>query len=126
MVPRAATPSMAQIPTRSDAPVVRNLRRGAAADAALAVTTLGMSALITALVNDRVARSGIRPSASLVKSWVSFHTLAFAGSVVLVPPLPITAGILQAVGALYKSGGYRSFANYLSAAKAMHIEAGHD
>ena len=34
--------------------------------------------------------------------------------------------ILQAVGALFKSGGYRSFANYLSAAKAMHIEAGHE
>jgi hypothetical protein len=125
-VPRASTPAKAAIPSRSDAPVVRNLRRGTVADAAAAVASIGMTVLVAALVADRVAPSGIGSSASLLKTWTSFHTLAFADAGVSVPLLPITAVILQAVGALFKSGGYRSFANYLSAAKAMHIEAGYE
>ena len=125
-VPRASPPAKAAIPTRSDAPVVRHLRRGAVADAAAAVASIGMTALVAALVSDRVARSGIGSSASLLKTWTSFHALAFENAGAWVPLLPITAVILQAVGALFKSGGYRSFANYLSAAKAMHIEAGYE
>ena len=85
-----------------------------------------MAAMVASLITDRVAPSGIGSSASLLKTWTSFHTLAFADAGVLVPLLPITAVILQYVGALFKSGGYRSFANYLSAAKAMHIEAGYE
>ena len=122
-VPRASTPIVAQIPARSDAPVARNLRRGSAADAAAALGTVGSAALVAALVTDRVARSGAASSASLINTWTAFHALAFHDAMVVVPLLPITAMILQLVGALFKSGGYRSFANYLSAAKVMHIGA---
>ena len=125
-VPRASPPIQASIPARSDAPVVRNLRRGAIADAAAAVASIGMAALVANLISDRVAPSAVGSSTSLLRTWTAFHSLAFADSATLIPLLPITDVILQYVGALFKSGGYRSFANYLSAAKAMHIEAGYE
>jgi hypothetical protein len=39
--------------------------------------------------------------------------------------IPITPRSLVHVAALFKAGGYRGFPNYLSAVKALHIEAGH-
>ena len=125
-MPRVSTPAKAAIPGRSEAPMVRHLRRGAAADAAAAVASVGMAALVASLVSDRVAPSSIGSSASLLNTWTAFHYFAFPASGALVQLLPITDIILQYVGALFKSGGYRSFANYLSAAKAMHIEAGYE
>ncbi len=38
--------------------------------------------------------------------------------------LPVTPRGLVHIAALFKSGGYRAFPNYLSAAKASHVEAG--
>ena len=126
-VPRVPPPpkAIATIPGRTDAPAVRHLRRGAAGTASAAVAAVGMAALVAALVADRVAPSGSGSSSSLLNTWTAFHFIAFPKATALVPLLPITDVVLQYVGALFKSGGYRSFANYLSAAKAMHIEAGY-
>ena len=124
-VPRVSTPPKAAIPGRSDAPLVRHLRRGAAANAAAAVASVGMAALVATLVSDRVAQSSIGSSSSLLNTWTAFHFIAFPEDTAMVPLLPITDIVLQYVGALFKSGGYRSFENNWSAAKAMHIEAGY-
>ena len=73
-VPRASPPAKAAIPVRSDAPVVRNLKRGTVTDEAAAVASIGMAAMVASLITDRVAPSGIGSSASLLKTWTSFHT----------------------------------------------------
>ena len=66
------------------------------------MATVGSAALVAALVTDRVARSGIGSSASLVNTWVSFHALAFGDASVVVALRLITVVILQAIGALYE------------------------
>ena len=40
--------------------------------------------------------------------------------------IPIIVKALVIVGALFKGGGYRSFPNYLSAAKGARVEGGFD
>ena len=40
------------------------------------------------------------------------------------PVIPLTPRSLVATGSLFKKGGYRSFANYISAMKGRHIEEG--
>ena len=52
------------------------------------------------------------------------HTLAFKDCVPAVPVFPVTPRTLVHVAALFKSGGYRGFPNYLPATKTAHIEAG--
>ena len=68
------------------------------------------------------AASSIASRRSLLARWVEFHSLWFGGA---VPVFPITGCSLIAVSAMFKSGHYRSFANYLSRAKEQHIELGH-
>ena len=66
-VPRVPPPpkASATIPGRADAPAVRHLRRGDAGNAAAAVASVGMAALVAALISDRVASSSRGPSSSL-------------------------------------------------------------
>ena len=40
--------------------------------------------------------------------------------------LPVTIRALVTIGSIFKRGGYRSFANYVSAIKATHIEDGRE
>ena len=60
--------------------------------------------------------------ASLVRGWENFHRLSHRHLDAPPAVYPITADSLIRVGSLFKKGGYRSFANYLSAAKACHVE----
>ena len=100
---------------RHDTPVVRNLRRGSSADASYALRDLGAEVIVGDLIQDRHARSTVAAQASWLKTWQRFHTLAFSGSIPAAPVLPVTPRSLVLVAALFKSGGYRAFPNFLSA-----------
>ena len=108
---------------RSDEPTCRNLRRGSASGAIDSFRRLGAAALEAELRKDRVANSSIGPAASLAATWSTFHIEAFGDD---VPQLPLTVDIIVGMGSLFKSGGYRSFPNYISDAYAAHVEAGHE
>ena len=94
----------ARIVTRSDAPVVRNLRRGTTADALAALRDAGITALIEDLLQERYARSAATLSASLLKTGAYFHEEAFGhdandtGSSILM--FPVTVRSLVVIGAL--------------------------
>ena len=109
--------------TRSDAPVVRNLRRGSVTEALEALRGQGLETLVTELLQDRNARSSVASNRSLLKTWSLFHDEAFRDADPPLPLLPITVRSLVVIGALFKKGGYRSYPNYVSAIRGKHIEA---
>ena len=109
---------------RHDAPNARNLRRGSFTDVAAALAFSGAGPIIDDLVRDRHARSSTAAITSWLNTWKRFHALAFKDSSPVVPFLPVTPRTLVHMAALFKSGGYRAFPNYLSAIKTAHIEAG--
>ena len=113
-------------PGRTDAPVVRHVRRGTTAAAVAALATFGSIALVEALLQDRYAKSASSTTATLAPTWQYFHDQAFAHADPPVPYLPITVRTLVMVGSLFKAAGYRSYPNYISAMKSQHIEAEHE
>ena len=110
---------------RHDTTTVRHLRRGTTADALAALQASGVTALVESLVADRYSATGAASIKSLVRTWAHFHNEAFGHYDTPPPVLPITVQALVVIGSLFKAGGYRSYANYVSAIKAEHIEAGH-
>jgi hypothetical protein len=106
--------------------VVKHARRGNHSAAVEALRVDGTGALVQDLIDDRHARSSLPSSLSLINTWTSFHTEVFgSGAECGLPVLPVTHRSFCAVAALFKRGGYRSFANYASAIKSADIEAGH-
>jgi len=87
---------------------------------------MGAEALVEELLADRVAKSGVASSASLLNTWRHFHVTIFAAELPAVPVIPVTPRGMVIIGSLFKKGGYRSFANYVSAIRAVHIEANHE
>ena len=79
------------------------------------------------LRKDMNAQSAGAPRDSLLKTWVHFHGAWFGHHSLddEAQPFPLTVMKIYAVGAMLKSGGYRSPANYLSRAKEEHIVRGH-
>ena len=63
--------------TRSDAPVVRNVRRGSASEAISSLHSAGETALVDDLIRDRTAKSSYASAASLLSTWHRFHHEAF-------------------------------------------------
>ena len=106
--------------------MIRNVQRGSASDAALALQQLGSEAIVEELLLDRVARTGVAPAASMLNTWHKLHDLAFQHATEPVPMTPVTIRPLVLTGALFKKGGYRSYSNYLSPIKAVHVEAGYE
>ena len=80
----------------------------------------------TAIKNliDGFSAASSRPSSSTRwNTWVAFdRVMAEEGE----EPLPLTADKIVRAAACFKEGGYRSFRNFLSKAKEMHILAGHE
>ena len=111
--------------TRSDAPIIRNVRRGSASEAISSFRLEGEPALVDELIRDRSANSSQAPAASMVSTWHRFHHEALDTPAAATPVLPVTIRSLVVVGALFKRGGYRSFDNHVSAIKGQHIEAGY-
>jgi len=117
-----AAPQPTPFTTRADAPVVRHVTRGSSALAIELLQKRGLESLTDDLRHDKVARTSVGPSASTWKTWQGFHVEAFGSG---TPTLPVTPDSIVAVGSLFKCGGFRSFANYATAAKNAHVEAGH-
>ena len=102
--------------------MVRNLRRGSAAEAVASLHRWGAAALEADLRKDKVEKTSAAPALSVWKTWQGFHYDVFGEE---TDPLPITPQKLVSVGSLFTAGGYRSFANYATGAKNAHIEAEH-
>lgn len=93
--------------TRSDAPVARNTRWGSASDALSSSHVQGKKVLIEELLQDRLAKSGVASSASLLVTWRRLHEGAFKNAVPPVEVLPITVQGLVTIGSMFKSGRCR-------------------
>ena len=76
---------------------------------------------VEALQRDYRAASSKGPHSSLLRIWESMHRRVRNGA---TNYYPITPSKLAKVAAAFKNCGYRSFANYLSRAKEMHIQMG--
>ena len=61
------------------------------------------------------AATSKKPRDALLKTWVRLHTCWFGEDG--QPAFPLNEIKLVRVSALFKSGGYKSFKNYLSRAK---------
>ncbi len=79
---------------------------------------------VRAHANDRHARSSTAAISSCLNTWKRFNTIAFKNFTPAVPFYPVAPCTLVHIAALFESGGYRAFPNYLSAAKTAHIEGG--
>jgi hypothetical protein len=112
--------------TRSDFADVRNVVRGGRL-AAVAGDPGTVEDMVTELRRDRDATSGRGTRDSLLRTWQQFHTNARAlvGNTLAADSIPITAVSLEVVAVFFKRGGYRSYPNYLSAVKTVHVERGH-
>ena len=86
-----------QYTSRSDAPVVRHVRRGTTVAAVAALAAYGSIALVEALLQDRYAKSASSAMATLAATWHYFHEQAFSHEVPMIPYLPITVSILVMV-----------------------------
>ena len=64
--------------------------------------------------------STARTRSSCLRTWVLLHKAAFP-ELPKVPPFPLTVDKIVRVAALFKVGGYLSFANYLGRAKSEHL-----
>jgi len=78
--------------------------------------------LMEALTSDMRARSAIGPHASWLRTWTRFHHRWWGE---ISSPWPLTPQYIYAVAALMKDLGYRSFPNYVSASKDVHIQLGY-
>ena len=67
------------------------------------------------------APSSQAPQMALLRTWARFHKAWFGST---TPVYPITVSSLKAISAMFKSGGYGSYKNYLYAAKSYHVRAG--
>ena len=79
--------------------------------------------LLAALEKDRVAPSTAESRDSCLRTWTWYHERWY-GSV--LPVLPLTTHSIKAVAAQMKDAGYRTFPNYMTAAKAQHLELHHE
>ena len=74
------------------------------------------------VVHDWYSNSARSNQAGLLKTWTELHVETYGDD---VPVVPLSPSSLAAVAAVFKGGHYRSFANYSSAAKTEHVEAGY-
>ena len=129
--PTPRTPSVAlpaREPLRPDHATVRNLRRGGKQTAMeMGAGPVGVASIIHDLRHDRDAASAKGSKASLLSTWHEFHAAAreSVGAILTALPIPLTPVGIEHVAAYFKVGGYRSYPNYLSAIRLVHIEAGH-
>ena len=77
-------------PNRYDAPVIRNVRRGSAAEAISSFHSEGEPALVDELIRDRNANSGQAPAAALLSTWHRFHHAALDTPAAVAPVLPVS------------------------------------
>jgi len=88
----------------------------------VALTESDRARIMETFMSDMRARSSIGPHASWLRTWVRLHERWWGQS---VPPWPLSPDNIFVVAALMKDAGYRSFPNYVSAAKDTHIQMGY-
>lgn len=109
---------------RLDMPIVRKVDKGDLDKAVRASSTVeSKRAALDHLLSDMYAATSKKPRDALLKTWVKLHTAWFGDDG--QPPFPLTEISLVRVSAMFKSGGYRSFKNYLSRAKDHHLQLGY-
>ena len=101
----ATKPPVQNTFTRSDAPVIRNVRRGSATESISSYHSAGESALVEELIQDRAAKSSYASATSLLGTWHRFHHEAFDTPAVASSAIPVTIRSIIVVGALFKRGG---------------------
>ena len=112
---------------RSDMPVVRSgMSRGNKTAMEAASSDDSKKEALCTLVNDMYAITSRKPRDALLQTWLRFHKAWFGPSrdQELHGAFPLTEEKLVRVSALFKAGGYKSYKNYLSRAKDMHLELG--
>ena len=102
--------------------MVRDVRRGSASIAFSALHEQGLDALVAEIGQDRVAKSAIPAQETRISAWRRFHQEAFRLHTPAISALPVTAPSIVAIGSIFKTGDYRSFPNYIVAAKSSHIK----
>ena len=77
---------------RNDMPVIKNARRGGAAQAIEATQSAGLHSLISDLYRDREAASGVGATFSHLATWTKFHVEIYGpfGDSNWTPVLPLT------------------------------------
>jgi hypothetical protein len=111
---------------RADFTEVRNVIRGGR-QSAMASSSSMVGDMVALLRRDRESASGRGARGSLLSTWRGFHSNARQVSGILLPEdiVPVTVLGLEVIAAYFKRGGYRSYPNYLSAIRSLHIESGH-
>ena len=104
------------------APTVRPTARASSGAPSVALTESDRARIMETFMSDMRARSSIGPHASWLRTWVRLHERWWGQS---VPPWPLSPDNIFVVAALMKDAGYRSFPNYVSAAKDTHIQMGY-
>ena len=113
---------------RSDMPVIRSATSGCNRTAMGAASSEdSKKEALGALINDMYAITSRRPRDALLQTWLRFHKAWFGPKLdqELDGAFPLTEEKLVRVSALFKAGAYKSYKNYLSRAKDMHLELGY-
>ena len=112
---------------RQDAPILRTGRTLAPKRCRPSDRLTDIDEALSNYLRDKYAASSQASRRSTAATWREYHSKAMAAMPCerRVPLLPITSTSLAAVAALMKLDNFRSFANYLSWAKAEHIRAGY-
>jgi hypothetical protein len=106
---------------KSRAPVMYNKIRGSFPTAPITEQERGL--LTHELEEDMTVEETRRVRDSYWRTWSLYHGRWFGDD---DPVLPMTHASIIAVAAQMKHYGYRSYPNYLSAARERHVNAGHD
>lgn len=107
--------------TRSDHPVIKQRRRGCLDLKALVLDEAAKADIMRMYVCDKFAASTEASRASHLETWIRFLH-AWHGAPVNV--VPVEVADIAAVGALMKEGGYRSFTQYITRVRDLHIKHG--
>ena len=76
--------------------------------------------LLAELAGDVLANSTAASRAANLRTWTMFHVRWFGSA---LAPMPLIVASICAVAAQMKAAGYRSFPNYMVAAKAEHLKS---
>ena len=109
---------MARLATRKDAPVVRSPGRGSLARALASGAAGKRQVTLEALQWDEVAPSGVGPRKSRWRTWCKLRRNWFGEG----PSLPLTTTSIAAVMPQLMEGSHSAAADYMSAAKYMHLK----
>ena len=106
---------------RRDAPAAHSFQKASKQDALAVCSTIETrEAALQAYHEDKFSKSSAGSAKSWFGTWTQFHQEWFG----VEPVLPLTPRKIACIGSMFKAGRYRSFGNYLSAAKNRHISNG--